>query len=397
MTAKKTIVQLFLSYYTVAAWGGAEKVCVKMSNLAVQKGYRVINIYNDRPEAKFLYPLDERVETYNLAITAAIVPFSKRLLYFLAKKLRIKIKNPADTHKIDLLAKNIDNILANRAVYAIICYNYRNALAADKLRHKAPKILMDHGPSDPEAMLKYRTPEELAVIDRMSVYQTLLPNFVKLAQKYTHTQVVCIPNIVPQIKTAQPAKKKAKIIINIGRINKVHKRQRLLVEAFARIAPQFPDWQLHLYGDTPTLRDKFYKKNIEKFIRRHDLQKQALFKGVTKNPLQALQNAAICGFPSAYESWGLSLTEAMSSGLPAIGFRSTPAVNDLIIDGHSGFLAKDIADYAQKLATLLNNAKLREQMGQNARQQMQEYTEDKVWRKWENLFKEINKQDKPNN
>jgi hypothetical protein len=34
--------------------------------------------------------------------------------------------------------------------------------------------------------------------------------------------------------------------------------------------------------------------------------------------------------------------------------------------------------------------KLREVLGQNAQKQMQEYTADKIWKKWENLFREIN-------
>jgi GTP cyclohydrolase I len=33
--------------------------------------------------------------------------------------------------------------------------------------------------------------------------------------------------------------------------------------------------------------------------------------------------------------------------------------------------------------------KLREVLGQNAQKQMQEYTADKIWKKWENLFKEL--------
>jgi glycosyltransferase involved in cell wall biosynthesis len=332
------------------------------------------------------------VQFYNLGLRRAKVPFWKRVLTVLLQKTKLNLPNPADTHTAKLLARQVDKILQGQNAAAILCYGYRNAVIADLLKHPAPKIAMDHGghPGGPEFGRKQ--PIELKTFQKMTALQVLLPGFAELAKRRSiKTKIVCIPNIVPQIINEKKVKENKNIIINIGRINKSHKRQHLLVEAFAKIAPQFPDWQLHLYGNTDTLRGRLYKRNIEKFIRKHDLQKQAFFKGVTKNPLQALQNAAICGFPSAYEGFSLSLTEAMSAGLPAVGFQDAPSVNELISDGHNGFLAKDITDYAQKLAALMNNAKLREQMGQNARQQMQKYTEDKVWKKWENLFKEINR------
>lgn len=43
-------------------------------------------------------------------------------------------------------------------------------------------------------------------------------------------------------------------------------------------------------------------------------------------------------FPSAYEGFGLSLAEAMSMGLPAVGYKSCSAVNELIVDGKNGFV-----------------------------------------------------------
>ncbi|MDR1997424.1 MAG: glycosyltransferase [Candidatus Margulisbacteria bacterium] len=391
---KKLIVQLFFSYYPINFSGGVEKVLATMSNLGVQKGYQVIDICNDAPGKKLFFPLDKRVKFYNLGLLRARIPLYKRIITVFLRKLCLNIKNPTDTHAVKLLAAQINRILKNREVYAFICYSYRDAVIASLLASSAPKILMDHGGSSAGTMLEIdsRPPVELSALKHIAAFQTLMPGFVKQAKKLLSLKTVCIPNIVPQVKSLPRAKqvKAKKIIINIGRMNKKHKCQHLLVEAFAKIpAEQRMGWELHLYGEAQTLRGKIYQKSIERLIKKQRLSSQVFLKGLTKEPLKVLQNADICGFPSAYEGFGLSLAEAMSAGLPAVGFSYAPAVNELIKDGQSGFLCRDVDDYSDKLALLLKDGKLREKMGKNAQRQMREYSADKIWAKWEKLFAEL--------
>ena len=62
-----------------------------------------------------------------------------------------------------------------------------------------------------------------------------------------------------------------------------------------------------------------------------------------------VSNASVCAFPSKYEGFPLALTEAMSAGLPCVGFKSCTGVNGLIVDGENGFLVEDgICDFAKK-------------------------------------------------
>ena len=77
-----------------------------------------------------------------------------------------------------------------------------------------------------------------------------------------------------------------------------------------------------------------------------------------------LKVADIFAFPSNSEAFGLALTEAMAAGLPAIGYKSCPAVNEIIIDGYNGFLCDDgVDDFAEKMKVLMQNEELRKQMG----------------------------------
>ena len=86
----------------------------------------------------------------------------------------------------------------------------------------------------------------------------------------------------------------------------------------------------------------------------------------------------------------LALTEAMAAGLPAIGYKSCPSVNELIIDGYNGFLCDDgIDDFAEKLKILMSDAELRKKMGENARKSMEKFAPEKIWDQWEALIKEV--------
>lgn len=93
-------------------------------------------------------------------------------------------------------------------------------------------------------------------------------------------------------------------------------------------------------------------------------------------------------FPSVEEGWGLALTEAMSCGLPAIGYKNCGAVNEIIEDGKTGYLVEDgVEPLAEAMRKLMENQKLRVQMGQAAHESMKRFAPEKVWDTWEDLLK----------
>ena len=126
----------------------------------------------------------------------------------------------------------------------------------------------------------------------------------------------------------------------------------------------------------------------------YDISLQAIrtsvFQRATDNVLDVYNKAAIFAFPSAYEGFGLALTEAMSAGLPAVGCKSCPAVNELIKDGENGFLCENGVDaFAQALEKLMSDEELREKMGQAAKEDMKQYAPDKIWDMWEKLIEQV--------
>ena len=119
--------------------------------------------------------------------------------------------------------------------------------------------------------------------------------------------------------------------------------------------------------------------------------------GATDNVLDVYNKAAIFAFPSAYEGFGLALTEAMSAGLPVIGYKNCPAVNELIKDGENGYLCEDgVNAFAQALDKLMSDEKLRKKMGKAAKEDMKQYDSEKIWDMWEKLIEQVAQGKLPN-
>jgi glycosyltransferase involved in cell wall biosynthesis len=70
--------------------------------------------------------------------------------------------------------------------------------------------------------------------------------------------------------------------------------------------------------------------------------------------------------PSRKEGWGLAVVEAAQHGVPTIGYRSSGGLNDSIIDGVTGVLVDDHAQLVRRLAELLGDPVLRDQLGRKA-------------------------------
>ncbi len=372
---------------------GTEKVFVNMANAFAQKGYRVIAIYNDNQGKKPFYEVDEKVELINLEMGKILLPISTKILREVYRLFKLKITNPADIYKADVFATKIENIIKDSEIYSVVCFEYNSVVVANKLGI-TPRIAMVHNCID--ELIKPLTKKELEQANKMTVYQVLMPSFVKEAQKYFSTEIVYIPNAIEKVTVVRPEKQilhgDKYTIICVGRLESKQKRQHILLQAFALLVEKYPQWEVDIYGFEQNLA---YKEELLRMISNYKLEKQVHIKGVTDKVLEKMCQADILAMPSAYEGFSMVLGEAMSVGLPAVGFANAPSVNELIVNNVSGILCKDtIKDYAAGLEKLMCNDKLRGELGANASLAVQEYSDEKVWNKWEKLFNRLHEQEK---
>lgn len=365
--------------------GGTEKVFFNMANVLSRLNYEVIAVGFDSNIGMPAFSVSHDVKFINAGEGGIL---KKPLFYRIKRTLNItrnkrhlydeKIFDPQIADKLSPIIKreNPDIIISFNAEATRILLNSLNV--------NCPVITMFH--YDPDTILGNVSSETIMALNKCSCVQVLMPSYIEITKRYINNRVICIPNIVEQHTLFSTERQN--IIVNVGRVNRKQKRQALLIEAFNKINYKNFTYQVMFYGETNT--DKKYFEYCLKLIKKYKLDSKVEFKGTTDNVFKILNIASIYACPSSIEGFSLSLTEAMAAGLPAIGYKSCPSVNELIIDGYNGFLCEDgIDDFAEKLKILMQDAELRKKMGQNARESMKQFAPEKIWDEWEDLINKV--------
>lgn len=171
-------------------------------------------------------------------------------------------------------------------------------------------------------------------------------------------------------------------IISVGRLaaQKGHDR---LIAAFARIATERPNWDLHIIGEGP-LRPK-----LEAEVRRLGLADRVSLPGLSQTIGREFAEANLMVMPSLHEGFPNALAEALAAGLPAVGYRNVSGVEDMIVGGQTGLLADPqapIASLAEALSILTGDANLRAAMGEAACHHVVQWSPDRILMEWESLL-----------
>ena len=276
---------------------------------------------------------------------------------------------------------------------AIVCYFLKDVYNVCFLHdHKIPIVLMVH--NHPPVFfaplrkkpIRYRIYKKQ--LEKIAAYDLLLESFKgTIGDDYPKHEERVIGNIIAQIapekRTDLTAEKKR--IAYIGRVDETQKRQHLLFEAFGKIARDFPDWKVEIYGG---IKHPDYHKRLVKQIQELGLEKQVEFMGYVDAPL-IYGNVDFLAWPAAYEGLSIALADGQARGLPVIGFADAPSVNEVIVDGVNGFLAKDVDDFAAKMACLMRDKELRVRMGREAAKGVEQYAEEHIAEQWERLLNDL--------
>ena len=155
------------------------------------------------------------------------------------------------------------------------------------------------------------------------------------------------------------------ILGNAGRLTK-QKGQDKLIEIAKKLHEQGIDFTLFIAG-TGEL-----KSALEILIDKNELKSNVVLLGFVENMEVFMNSIDIFLLPSIWEGFGFVLVEAMVKSKPIVAFdiSSNP---EIVENNKSGFLVSypDVEMYAQKITQLINDEALRETMGKEALQIVQ--------------------------
>src|SRR5262249_21936062 len=143
-----------------------------------------------------------------------------------------------------------------------------------------------------------------------------------------------------------------------------------LIIAAARLRTRIAALQVRIVGDGPeSLR-------LRALVARHGLGDTVVFLGqVARSTLAVEYGRAHCFcLPSVQEGFGIVFAEAMAAGLPIVACRAA-AVPEVVADGRVGLLVapRSPDEVATALETLLSDARLRREMGEEGRRRVETF------------------------
>ena len=172
-----------------------------------------------------------------------------------------------------------------------------------------------------------------------------------------------------------------KTLIAMGRLSE-QKGFDLLLNAFSRVAPDFPEWRLNIWGEGDQ------QAKLESMREELGLIEKVNFPGVTSDSYGEMKKSDLFVLSSRFEGFPNVLCEAMACGLPVISFDCPSGPGSIIRDKFDGILVppEDVTALAVSLKELMRDGELRKSLASKAVEIGERFSVNNVARMWEELF-----------
>jgi GalNAc-alpha-(1->4)-GalNAc-alpha-(1->3)-diNAcBac-PP-undecaprenol alpha-1,4-N-acetyl-D-galactosaminyltransferase len=346
--------------------GGAERVAATMANQWTAQGDRVTLITLDTV-ASDVYRVDAQVERVGLG-----------LMRISANALHAGWNN---AQRIRALRQAIRAAVSDCVVSITDRMNVLVLLATRGF--DTPVVIAEH--SDPRRQPMVGTWERLRkwTYPRCAAAVALTDTVAQ----YLHTvvgqrPVYVIPNgiRVPSVTASDIAERDKRTIVAMGRLSP-EKGFDLLIDAFARLAAQHPDWRLEIAGEGPE------RAQLQQRIDQRGLRQQVQLVGWVDDPAQFLSRGAMFVMSSRYEGFPMSLLEAMACGVPVVSFDCDSGPRAIIRPEVDGLLvpAADPIAMAHAIDRLMSDPVTRHRLGQCAREVVRRFSLEVFAQRWNDV------------
>jgi glycosyltransferase involved in cell wall biosynthesis len=346
--------------------GGAERVLINVCSELVERGHEISIVTFDKPEDSLLYPISSKINLIQLGVgnpryRTNASDFFNRILAL--RELSIKIKP-------DVVVGFMSSIYI---LFALGLVGLRIPLVSSE--HIVPMYY------------KNRKLEFILMIiaGLLSKKITVLSENVKqMYPKILHKKMVPIANPLGIEKTTYSSNKNFnnKVILNVGRLED-QKDQATLITAFSLISKENPDWTLRIVGEGSL------RLSLEQLAVHLSIDHKVFFVGSVENIEYEYSEATFLVVSSKFESFGLVTLEAMSFGLPVIGFRNCAGTNELIINEVNGLLIDEsdkVANLSHGMMILIKNYDLYEELKTNTELTVKKFSLKKITSIWEEML-----------
>jgi len=373
--------------------GGAERVVADLANGLAARGHDVAIVHHEPVGGTIAYPVSASVRVENIWRRRRALPTQADRFWQRARN-RLVSRSPQARwnarympfgRALTLFAEDFRPDVMIGVMPPAMGGMEMADLPAGTLRVASTHNAPEQEYRNPERWDKgeYGMKRRLTMLDAFDRIGVLLPEYREWYAPTLRTRIWVTPNMIhetPVTERAEP--RRSRTVVAVGRLAPA-KRIALLVKAWAKVHQDFPDWRLEVHGDGPL------RAEIETTLEQEGLP-LSILKGVTTDMSRVYRRAAFLAHASYHEGFPLAVGEALSSGLPVLGFRNCSGLNSMIRDEENGLLVGDEGDpvccLAEGLARLMEDSDLRGRLGSAAPASMLPYSEDQVLDIWESFL-----------
>lgn len=189
-----------------------------------------------------------------------------------------------------------------------------------------------------------------------------------------------IPNLLPFARPAtNPYALERRVVLAAGRLDG-QKGFDLLLEAWAQIEAQHPEWRLELLGEGVE------EANLRRQATQLGLQRWTL-RGSTTAIEEAYRQAGVYCLSSRHEGLPMVLLESQAYGVPAVAFDCPTGPAEILASGGGRLVAaQQVSALAQTLAEVLSQPAQRLDMSGRAYDGSQRYLPEQILARWVTLL-----------
>lgn len=351
--------------FTVAsmAGGGAERVISILANRLVQKENKITIIMTAGD--KLDYILDDRIEAVSIGGLSG-GSMVKRI-----QRIR---------HLRDVFRKHKDAVIVSFGLGS----NFYTAAAHVGLKN--PLIISER--NDPAACPHPHLRNMVFGCADKLVFQT--EDAVKCFPEKLQRKGVVIANPISENIMPPYQGEREKTIAAVGRLEP-QKNYPLMLKAFAKFHPEFPEYTLHVFGEG-YLRDE-----LQRTVQEMGISDTVVFEGFAKDVHSKIKSASMYVLSSDYEGISNALLEAMALGLPVIATDCPIGGSVLCIQNEVNGLLVPVGDekaLAAAMRRLARDQESADQMGREAVKVRERFSEENITRQWHEVISQLTESSK---